>query len=66
MALGFCRKLALLSSCFHAKATSHLQGILLRSLKLLEVGVHPVFVFDGRPPAPSQDALAAATCSTAS
>ena len=32
-------------------ATSHLQGFVLRSLKLLEAGVHPVFVFDGKPPA---------------
>ena len=31
-------------------ATSHLQGFVLRTLKLLEAGVHPVFVFDGRPP----------------
>ncbi|CAE7825863.1 FEN11, partial [Symbiodinium sp. CCMP2592] len=32
------------------QATSHLQGIVLRALKLLEVGVQPVFVFDGKPP----------------
>ena len=31
-------------------ATSHLQGFVLRTLKLLEAGVHPVFVFDGKPP----------------
>mmetsp|Transcript_3720 Transcript_3720/g.9582 ORF Transcript_3720/g.9582 Transcript_3720/m.9582 type:complete len:540 (+) Transcript_3720:167-1786(+) len=32
------------------EATSHLQGFLMRSVKLLEAGVHPVFVFDGKPP----------------
>ena len=31
-------------------ATSHLQGFVYRALKLLEAGVHPVFVFDGKPP----------------
>lgn len=31
-------------------ATSHLQGFVLRTLKLLECGVHPIFVFDGKPP----------------
>lgn len=31
-------------------ATSHLQGFVLRTLKLLEAGVHPIFVFDGKPP----------------
>ncbi|CAK9028673.1 unnamed protein product [Durusdinium trenchii] len=31
-------------------ATSHLQGFVFRALKLLEAGVHPVFIFDGKPP----------------
>jgi len=32
------------------EATSHLQGFLSRSIRLLEAGVQPVFVFDGKPP----------------
>merc|ERR1719245_2529167 len=30
--------------------TSHLVGMLTRTLKLLEAGIKPVFVFDGKPP----------------
>jgi flap endonuclease-1 len=30
--------------------TSHLQGLLSRSIKMLEIGIKPVFVFDGKPP----------------
>lgn len=30
--------------------TSHLQGFFNRAAKLLEVGIKPVFVFDGKPP----------------
>ncbi|CAJ1363648.1 unnamed protein product [Effrenium voratum] len=33
-----------------AEATSHLQGFVLRALKMLEAGIQPVFVFDGKPP----------------
>lgn len=29
---------------------SHLQGLFYRTLHLLENGIKPVFVFDGRPP----------------
>merc|ERR1719421_1150570 len=32
------------------QATSHLQGFLSRMARLLEAGVMPVFVFDGKPP----------------
>eukprot|EP00930_Biecheleria_cincta_P034521 TRINITY_DN23852_c0_g1_i1.p1 TRINITY_DN23852_c0_g1~~TRINITY_DN23852_c0_g1_i1.p1 ORF type:complete len:409 (-),score=71.74 TRINITY_DN23852_c0_g1_i1:1041-2267(-) len=32
------------------EATSHLQGFLSRAIKMLEAGIHPVFVFDGKPP----------------
>ncbi len=32
------------------KVTSHLSGLFYRSVALLEIGVKPVFVFDGRPP----------------
>ena len=30
--------------------TSHIQGMFNRTIKLLESGVKPVYVFDGRPP----------------
>ncbi len=32
------------------EVTSHLQGLFYRSLRMLEEGVKPVFVFDGKPP----------------
>jgi len=32
------------------EVTSHIQGFLSRTVKLLEAGVKPVYVFDGRPP----------------
>ena len=32
------------------RITSHLSGILYRTSKLLEAGIGPVFVFDGKPP----------------
>jgi flap endonuclease-1 len=32
------------------KITSHLQGILYRTTRLLEAGIKPVYVFDGKPP----------------
>jgi len=31
--------------------TSHLSGILYRTIRLLELGIKPVYVFDGKPPA---------------
>lgn len=32
------------------EVTSHLQGILSKTLKLMEKGIKPVYVFDGKPP----------------
>jgi flap endonuclease-1 len=32
------------------RVTSHLSGLFYRSAALLEIGIRPVFVFDGRPP----------------
>ncbi|KAL3749868.1 hypothetical protein ACJRO7_010917 [Eucalyptus globulus] len=32
------------------EVTSHLQGMLYRTIRLLEAGIEPVYVFDGRPP----------------
>ena len=34
----------------HDRVTSHLSGLYYRTLKLLEAGVRPVYVFDGKPP----------------
>lgn len=35
----------------HGMVTSHLSGLLYRTSNLLEAGMKPVFVFDGKPPA---------------
>lgn len=35
----------------HGRVTSHLSGLLYRTSNLLETGIKPVFVFDGKPPA---------------
>src|SRR3989344_5086705 len=32
------------------RVTSHLSGLYYRTLKLIEAGVKPVYVFDGKPP----------------
>lgn len=32
------------------KVTSHLSGLLYRTASLIEVGIKPVFIFDGKPP----------------
>ncbi|KAK3441384.1 hypothetical protein EUGRSUZ_B01348 [Eucalyptus grandis] len=32
------------------EVTSHLQGMLYRTIRLLEAGIEPVYVFDGQPP----------------
>ncbi|MCS7140247.1 MAG: flap endonuclease-1 [Candidatus Nezhaarchaeota archaeon] len=34
----------------HGRVTSHLSGLLYRTINFLEVGIKPVYVFDGRPP----------------
>merc|ERR550519_2017452 len=34
----------------HGQITSHLQGFMSRVLKMLEAGMKPTFVFDGKPP----------------
>ncbi|MFH1623491.1 MAG: flap endonuclease-1 [Candidatus Aenigmatarchaeota archaeon] len=35
----------------HGRITSHLSGLLYRTSNLVESGIKPVFVFDGKPPA---------------
>jgi len=40
------------------EVTSHIQGFLSRTLKLLESGVRPVYVFDGKPPELKSQTLA--------
>ncbi|KAI7983535.1 Flap endonuclease 1 [Camellia lanceoleosa] len=32
------------------EVTSHLQGMFARTIRLLEAGLMPVYVFDGKPP----------------
>ena len=32
------------------EVTSHLSGLLFRTAKMLECGIKPAFVFDGKPP----------------
>ena len=32
------------------RVTSHLSGLYYRTLKLMEAGIKPVYVFDGKPP----------------
>ncbi len=34
----------------HKNITSHLSGLLYRTIRLLELGIKPVYVFDGKPP----------------
>eukprot|EP00316_Scyphosphaera_apsteinii_P020511 CAMPEP_0119316428 /NCGR_PEP_ID=MMETSP1333-20130426/39582_1 /TAXON_ID=418940 /ORGANISM="Scyphosphaera apsteinii, Strain RCC1455" /LENGTH=373 /DNA_ID=CAMNT_0007322069 /DNA_START=139 /DNA_END=1260 /DNA_ORIENTATION=+ len=40
------------------EVTSHIQGFLSRTVRLLEVGVKPVYVFDGKPPELKRQTLA--------
>ncbi|XP_074309004.1 flap endonuclease 1-like isoform X2 [Silene latifolia] len=40
------------------EVTSHLQGMFLRSIRLLEAGIQPVYVFDGQPPDLKKEQLA--------
>jgi flap endonuclease-1 len=39
------------------RVTSHLSGILFRSINFLEKGIKPVFVFDGKPPEFKQETI---------
>jgi len=39
------------------EVTSHIQGFLSRTIKLLELGVKPVYVFDGKPPELKKETL---------
>ena len=41
----------------HGMVTSHLQGLFYRTINLLEHGIRPVYVFDGKPPALKQREL---------
>ncbi|KAK9823030.1 hypothetical protein WJX81_001004 [Elliptochloris bilobata] len=41
--------------------TSHLQGMFYRTAKMLEAGIKPVYVFDGKPPAMKKQELAKRT-----
>lgn len=41
------------------EVTSHLTGLLYRTSKLVEIGVRPVFVFDGIPPGEKKETLEA-------
>lgn len=34
----------------YGRVTSHLNGLLFRTLRLVEAGIRPVYVYDGRPP----------------
>lgn len=40
------------------EVTSHLQGMFFRTAKMLEAGIRPAYVFDGKPPQLKQDQLA--------
>ncbi len=39
------------------RVTSHLSGILFRTVNLLERGIRPIFVFDGKPPEFKQETI---------
>ena len=40
------------------EVTSHIQGFLARTVKMLELGIKPVYVFDGKPPELKSQTLA--------
>lgn len=40
------------------EVTSHIQGFLSRTVKMLELGIKPAYVFDGKPPELKQQTLA--------
>lgn len=35
---------------FEGEVTSHLSGFFYRTIRLIENGIKPIFVFDGKPP----------------
>ncbi len=41
------------------RVTSHLSGLFYRTSRLIEAGIEPVFVFDGKPPAFKEETVAA-------
>lgn len=41
----------------HGNTTGHLAGIFYRNAKLLENGIRPIYVFDGKPPDEKRDVL---------
>lgn len=43
---------------YKGRATSHLSGIFYRNMRLLETGILPCYVFDGKPPQLKADTLA--------
>jgi flap endonuclease-1 len=43
----------------NGRVTSHLSGLFYRTSRMLEAGIDPVFVFDGKPPEFKQDTIAA-------
>ncbi|KAJ1558696.1 Elongation of fatty acids protein 2 [Nowakowskiella sp. JEL0078] len=40
------------------ETTSHLMGIFYRTIRMIESGIYPVYVFDGKPPVMKRDELA--------
>jgi flap endonuclease-1 len=43
---------------YKGRVTSHLSGLLYRNIRLIEMGIRPVFVFDGEPPRFKERAIA--------
>lgn len=39
------------------ETTAHLQGMFLRTVRMLETGIKPIYVFDGKPPKLKSDEL---------
>ena len=38
---------------------SHIQGVLVKTIKMMEDGIKPVFVFEGKPPEMKQGEVSA-------
>jgi len=41
----------------HGRITSHLSGLFYRTINILEEGVIPIYVFDGKPPEQKSEEL---------